>query len=240
MALDSKGAEAARPFIKPDATEYPRFVYELMGWDPDTSRIATPAYPCLIDEYHKVAQLYGTVNVPAAVWIDENGRMARSPDNAGACDAFRTMDRTTFKMQEESAAQAREVRRSYIAALRDWIENGAASKHVMPDSEPLQHSPNPTDQASAMSVARPSISCSTAKLVLIPAPLISRPCSLPGAGVTCPRAPHPSISSGPREQMTCSPHSAPRSDERCAIRGSHSPYTNYRRRAAPYWRSRAT
>jgi len=149
VALDSKGAEAARPFIKPDATEYPRFVYELMGWDPDTSRIATPAYPCLIDEYHKVAQLYGTVNVPAAVWIDENGRMARSPDNAGACDAFRTMDRTTFKMQEESAAQAREVRRSYIAALRDWIENGAASKHVMPDSEPLQHSPNPTDQAGA-------------------------------------------------------------------------------------------
>jgi len=149
VALDSRGADAARPFIKPDATEYPRFVYELMGWDPDASRVSTPAYPCLIDEYHKVAELYGTVNVPAAVWIDENGGMVRSPDNAGACDAFRTMDRTTFKMQKESAAQAREVRISYIAALRDWIENGAASKHVLQDSEPGQHWPTSKDQAGA-------------------------------------------------------------------------------------------
>jgi len=79
--------------------------------------------------------LYGFTNVPAAVWIDEEGKLVRPPDNAGACDAFRTMDRTTFKMPKEAAAEARDKRRSYVAALCDWIENGAASKYAMADDD---------------------------------------------------------------------------------------------------------
>ena len=37
--------------------------------------------------------------------------------------------------------------------------------------------PSATDQPSARSVARPSMSCSTAKLALIPAPFTSFPCT---------------------------------------------------------------
>jgi hypothetical protein len=110
-----------------------------MGWDPDTSRVATPSYPCLIDENHKIGELYGFINVPAAVWLDEDGKIVRPPDNAGACDAFRAMDRTSFRMPKEAAAVAREKRRSYIAALRDWIEKGPASKYVMTDPDLQLH-----------------------------------------------------------------------------------------------------
>ena len=149
--MDSKGAEAARPFIKPDPSQYPWFVFELMGWDPDTSSLAAPAYPCLIDENHRIADLYGMINVPAAVWINEDGKIVRPPDNAGACDAFRTMDRTTFKMEKEAAAEARDNRRAYIAALRDWIENDAGSKYVIADDELLMRlsGPDPASQLAA-------------------------------------------------------------------------------------------
>ena len=106
-----------------------------MGWDPDTSVAANPSYPCVIDENHRIAELYGFINVPAGVWIDEEGKLVRPPDNAGACDAFRTMDRTTFRMPKEAAAEARDKRRAYIAALCDWIENGAASKYALASSD---------------------------------------------------------------------------------------------------------
>jgi hypothetical protein len=106
-----------------------------MGWEPDTSRIATPIYPCLIDENHKLAELYNLINVPAAVWIDEQGKIVRPPDSAGACDAFRQMDRTTFRMPAEAADRARRQRKSYITALKDWIERGSASKYVVPADE---------------------------------------------------------------------------------------------------------
>jgi peroxiredoxin len=31
--------------------------------------------PILIDKYHIVADLYGIVNVPAAVWVDEDSKI---------------------------------------------------------------------------------------------------------------------------------------------------------------------
>src|SRR2546427_117513 len=36
---------------------------------------AKPTYPALIDRDHRLAELYGIVNVPQAVWIDEAGRI---------------------------------------------------------------------------------------------------------------------------------------------------------------------
>jgi alkyl hydroperoxide reductase subunit AhpC len=44
-------------------------------------RAANPSYPCLIDQRHIVAELYNMVNVPSAVWINEEGLMVR-PESA--------------------------------------------------------------------------------------------------------------------------------------------------------------
>ena len=48
---------------------------------------ARPSYPTLIDRDHRLAELYGIVNVPQAVWIDEAGRIVRPAEAAGAYEA---------------------------------------------------------------------------------------------------------------------------------------------------------
>ena len=92
---------------------------------------ARPTYPCLIDREHHLADLYGLVNVPQAVWIDEDGRIVRPPETAGATDGFRRMDRRTFTMPEEAAAERVQVRQRYLDAVRDWARAGRASRHAL-------------------------------------------------------------------------------------------------------------
>ncbi len=92
---------------------------------------AAPAYPCLIDRDHHVADLYHLVNVPQALWIDEEGRIVRPPETAGATDGFRAMDRKTFAMPEAAMAERARVKDLYFEAVRDWARRGAASPHVL-------------------------------------------------------------------------------------------------------------
>lgn len=107
IALDQP--EAARPWIE----------------------AAAPTYPCLIDRDHRVAELYHLVNVPQAVWIDENGRMVRPPETAGSSDGFRRMDRKSFEMPAEALAERHRVKQLYVAAVKDWAERGAASPYAL-------------------------------------------------------------------------------------------------------------
>jgi hypothetical protein len=95
---------------------------------------ASPAYPCLIDRDHHVADLYNLVNVPQAVWIDEAGRIVRPPETAGASDAFRTMDRTNFAMPAAAVAERNRVKAMYLDAVRDWARRGAVSAHALDDT----------------------------------------------------------------------------------------------------------
>lgn len=92
---------------------------------------ARPTYPCLIDREHHLADLYGLVNVPQAVWIDEEGRIVRPPETAGATDGFRLMDRRTFTMPEEAAAERAQVKQRYLDAVRDWARAGRASRYAL-------------------------------------------------------------------------------------------------------------
>ena len=109
VAFDARGPKAARPWIE----------------------AAKPTYPCLIDANHRVAELYNMINVPQAVWIDEEGIIVRPTETAGSSDAFRRMDRTTGKMPEDDAAASRARRTAYLDALRDWAHKGSASQFVM-------------------------------------------------------------------------------------------------------------
>ncbi len=107
VAEESRGAEHAREWIEQ----------------------AKAGYWCLIDEEHRVADLYGMVNVPQAVWIDEAGRIVRPPENAGSTDHFRLMDRTTRTLAPEHQAARQAARTTYLDAVRDWVLTG---RHALP------------------------------------------------------------------------------------------------------------
>jgi len=108
VALDT--AEAARPWIE----------------------AAKPTYPTLIDRDHHVAALYGMINVPEAVWIDEGGRIVRPTENAGWYDGFRSRDPVTGAMPDDVAEATARAKRVYMEAVADWARNGAASRHALP------------------------------------------------------------------------------------------------------------
>jgi hypothetical protein len=111
-------------------------MYAFMGWNKAfAEQAAVPAYPCLIDERHLLGELLGIVNVPTAVWIDEQGAIVRPPESPGATDAFRSMNLQTREVPKERAADGRLRRQIYVDALRDWIERGAASPHALPPDE---------------------------------------------------------------------------------------------------------
>jgi hypothetical protein len=95
---------------------------------------ARPAYPCLIDRDHHVADLYHFTNVPQATWIDEDGRIVRPPENAGQSDAFRQMDRATGQMTPAQLAERARIKAAYIDAISDWVVTGSRSIHALAPS----------------------------------------------------------------------------------------------------------
>ncbi len=50
---------------------------------------AAPNYPALVDADHELAELFGIVNVPSAVWVDEDDRVVRPPVIAPVDDLWR-------------------------------------------------------------------------------------------------------------------------------------------------------
>lgn len=109
VAEESRGAETAREWIE----------------------AASPDYLCLIDREHHVADLYNMVNVPQAVWIDEDGRIVRPAETAGSHDGWRSMDRTDMSMSDKVVELMAKAQTTYVDAVRDWAVNGAASKHAL-------------------------------------------------------------------------------------------------------------
>ena len=127
VAMDSR-ADAARPWI-------------------DT---AAPTYPALLDQDHRVAALYNMVNVPQAVWIDEDGRIVRPAENAGAYEAFRSLDFATMTVPEDKMATAASAKSTYVEAVRDWALNGTNSPHAFDAAQARDHTAAPSaDSAQA-------------------------------------------------------------------------------------------
>ena len=106
---------------------------------------ARPTYPALIDRDHRLAELYGIVNVPQAVWIDEAGRIVRPAESAGAYEGFRQMNRTTREMPEEAARLTTQAKTTYLEAIRDWVRQGPRSAHALAADRVLAHLPALTD-----------------------------------------------------------------------------------------------
>ncbi len=121
VAMDSR-EDAARPWIE----------------------AAAPTYPALIDRDHRLAELYNMVNVPQAVWIDEAGRIVRPAENAGAYEAFRSLDFETMTVPEDKQATAAAAKATYVRAVRDWVLSGEDSGHVFTADQARSHTAVPS------------------------------------------------------------------------------------------------
>jgi hypothetical protein len=108
---------------------------------------AGPTYPVLIDRDHRLAELYGVVNVPQAIWIDEHGRIVRPAEPAGAYEGFRKMNRATREVPEDAATLTARAKATYVDAVRDWVLRGADSEHAFSADRARAHLPAVTEDA---------------------------------------------------------------------------------------------
>jgi hypothetical protein len=134
VALDTGGAAAAGQWI--DA--------------------AAPEHPSLIDEQHITDELFGFVNVPNAVWIDEGGVIVRPAHSAHVqMSAMRDapIPEGLPERLHDMLVQVKQIRTEperYLSAMRDWVERGADREWAMAPDEVVAHSrPRGRDQAEA-------------------------------------------------------------------------------------------
>lgn len=134
MALDTGGAEAARPWV--DRAE--------------------PTHPSLVDEAHVVDELFGVVNVPMGVWIDEDGTVVRPPEPAFPKRSRLADTPIPNDLDPHLADMLREAKKirtepeRYVAALRDWVERGPDSVYALTPAEVVDRSrPRGSEEALA-------------------------------------------------------------------------------------------
>ena len=103
VALDTGGVDAVRPWIE----------------------AAQPEHPSLLDVAHVTAELFGFVNVPNAVWIDEEGMLVR-PSHAAHIKKSPLRDMEVpegLGRVGEMLTEVKKVRtdpEGYVAAIHDW------------------------------------------------------------------------------------------------------------------------
>ena len=121
--MDTLGVEAVRPYVER----------------------AAPSHPSLIDAAHVTGELFGFVNVAAAVWIDEDGMIVRHAHTPALRRA--EISEPTDDMPpaiQEMLRTAKRIRISdpdgYRAALLDWVDKGAASEHALSADEVVRRS----------------------------------------------------------------------------------------------------
>jgi tetratricopeptide (TPR) repeat protein len=147
VALDSAGPEAVRPWVE----------------------AARPEHPALIDERHLLDDLFGIVNVPNGVWIDEEGVIVRPAEPAFAAypEALAEPvpeDASPYKQRilllEKQLLVEHE---KYVAAVRDWAERGAQSRYVLTPEQVVARS-QPRGRESSLAAAHFELGCHLRRL----------------------------------------------------------------------------
>jgi len=107
---------------------------------------ASPSYITLIDTHHVLSSLYNMVNVPQAVWIDEDGRIVRPTEAAGSIDILREFDFAAGAFKPDAQARAAAAKTTYTEAVKDWAVNGADSRYVFTPEQARAHVPRATPE----------------------------------------------------------------------------------------------
>ena len=137
VALDTGGAEAARPWIE----------------------AAAPEHPSLIDAGHILDERFGVINVPNGVWIDERGMIVRPaepawPGSTPVLDMLKEPERAdlppaSVEVRDQIAKMRIDPQR-YLDMLLDWAEKGASSQYVLTPEQVIARSePRSADGARA-------------------------------------------------------------------------------------------
>jgi peroxiredoxin len=114
VALDVEGAQAARPWIER----------------------ARPEHPALIDREHKLGELFGVLNVPNGIWIDEDGMIVRPPEQVwpGATEVDDIDDADLPPAAAEMLVEVRKIpfatERS-MTMIEDWVDRGHDSQFAL-------------------------------------------------------------------------------------------------------------
>jgi tetratricopeptide (TPR) repeat protein len=146
VGLELTGAEGVRPFIE----------------------AAAPQHPSLVDTTHQMDELFGVINIPSVIWIDEEGVIVRpaesgwpGPVEFPAEMRARLIERARQAAEEAAASgqepvdlmkiiQSGQDRATYPDAIRDWVRQGAASQYAMTPDEVVEASqPRRLEQSEA-------------------------------------------------------------------------------------------
>ena len=126
VGLDTLGAKGCRHFIE----------------------AAQATHPSVIDQHHVLARLFGVINIPSALWIDEAGTIVRPVETAPAPpkDGPRRGLGSAGEMPERFKAMLAEAQKipndgePYHAALRDWVAKGTDSEFALSPQEVVSRS----------------------------------------------------------------------------------------------------
>ncbi|RBY78934.1 hypothetical protein DQ238_11140 [Geodermatophilus sp. TF02-6] len=132
---------------------------ELSG--PEVSRphveAARPEHPSLLDPTHRVDALFGVVNVPSVVWIDEDGVVVRPPEPGwprsreglppGMAETIPAVGPAPNAppppegaLEQGAVLNTGQHRGTYADAVRDWVARGAESTYALSPAEVVARS----------------------------------------------------------------------------------------------------
>jgi hypothetical protein len=87
---------------------------------------ANATFTALVDTQHAVSSAYQFINVPMGIWVDGKGRVVRPAEPAWTTDQV---------MKIPPDKSIRTEGEAYVAAIRDWVQNGERSRFALSDEE---------------------------------------------------------------------------------------------------------
>lgn len=132
VGLDAAGPDECRPYIEAAKAEH----------------------PSLVDTTHRMAELFGVVNIPNGIWIDETGTIVRPAEPANPHPPtterpYRPADGLPAHMNEIMDEASRiQVDFRYSDMLRDWARRGSESPYALEPAQVVRRS-RPRDASAA-------------------------------------------------------------------------------------------